>query len=113
MAACLHTDFVMHIVGANEQIHGKSNFLRVIEKVFSELKDWKLGVGRMMGEDIIAVEFDGAGFFSGEYEGKKYYNVPLKVQSVSVFDFENGLIKKCAEYYDSNSFKKQLIQSGQ
>lgn len=111
MASCLHQDFFLHVVGADERVHGKTNFLKVIKKVLNELKDWNLGVTRMIGNgDCIAVEFDGSGRFTGEFEGKQYSNVPITSRSISVFDFEDGLIKKCAEYYDHQAFRQQIIR---
>ena len=114
MASCLHDDFILDIVGPNEQIQGKTNFLNVMQKVFKDLKDWNLGVIRMIGNrDSIVVEFDGSGHFAGEFEGKLYSGVPIRSRSICVFDFEVGLIKKCAEYYDSQSFKQQFLNTDQ
>jgi steroid delta-isomerase-like uncharacterized protein len=111
MAVCLHEDFILHVVGTSELVQGKLNFLNIMRKVFEQLKDWNLGIIRMIGSgDSIVVEFDGAGHFSGEFEGQQYSSVPIKIQSICVFDFKDGLIKKCAEYYDSWTFKQQLIQ---
>lgn len=112
MAACLHDEFSLYVVGANELIQGKSSFLNVIEKVFKDLREWDLGVVRMIGANsCIAVEFRGSGRFFGEFEGNQYVNVPIKIQSACVFDFQDGLIKQCAEYFDSHAFRIQLLNS--
>jgi steroid delta-isomerase-like uncharacterized protein len=96
-------------VGSDSPVQGKENYLNHMKQAYSELDDWHFTITHLLHkDDIVMVEFDGKGHFTGMYKGKEYINTPLRLQALCIFELQNGLIKTVREYWDPVGYEKQL-----
>ena len=84
-----------------------------MQSAYSELPDWRFTILRTHGdESSVKVEFAGYGHFIGDHDGAYYEGVPLRLQSVCVFELEGGPIRSVREYLDEAGFDRQLAAHG-
>ena len=105
----IHSDIEHEVVGNENFIKGKEAYSAKMKKIYSELSDWHFDILNILGhENIVIVEFDGKGHFTGVHENKKYSQVPIHIKAVCVFSLENGKIRKIREFWDPVGYKRQL-----
>lgn len=112
-ASLLHPDVQYQIIGEQEVVWGKENYVKRMQQAYTTLPDWQFRPLHIYGDDqTIMVEFDGAGHFVGSYHGRQYEGVPLHLTSVCIFEFRDGLISTVREYLDRAGYERQLSGSG-
>lgn len=112
-ASFLHSNVQYLVVGEEEVIRGKDNYVKHMQQTYSELSDWQFRVLHIYGdEQAVMVEFDGEGYFTGKFQGKHYKHVPLHLTSVCIFELYDGLIYRVREYFDRTGWERQLTAKG-
>lgn len=107
----LADDITYHVIGSvGEIVRGRQAYLAKMRATYTELPDWQFTIRNIKGGgDVVMVEFDGHGHFTGEYKGEVYTNVALRLLAVCVFKLETGLIKEIREYWDQAGFESALL----
>ena len=97
------------LVGSSEVIRGKRAYINKMQKTYEQIPDWRFDIKEIFySQNGVAVEFDGTGHFTGDYMGKRYGNVPLRLQAICIFVFKGDKIFSEREYWDPEGFEKQL-----
>lgn len=105
----LHPEVCYEVVGQEGMTNGRDDYVLRMKRAYSEIPDWHFTVLRAHGNKCsVMVEFLGSGHFTGDYGGARYESVPLHLQSVCVFELEDGLICRVREYLDESGFDRQL-----
>lgn len=105
----LHPNLEYELVGWGKSVRGKDPYIKHMQEVYAELPDWHFDILHIINKgNVVMVEFDGRGNFIGNYKGKKYNKVPLRLSAVCIFMIENGLIRKIREFWDPIGYEKQL-----
>ena len=100
------------VVGSEKMIKGKIAYLENMNRIYRELLDWKFEIRNIAADhNTVFVEFDGQGHFTGEYKGKVYTDIQLRLPAVCIFTVNNGKIIREREYWDPVSFEKQLLSN--
>lgn len=108
-ASFLDPEVVYEIVGQEGTTKGRDDYVVRMQRAYSEIPDWQFTVLRAHGnESSVMVEFARAGHFSGDYGGTYHKGVPLRLQSVCIFELEDGLIRRVREYLDEVGFDRQF-----
>jgi steroid delta-isomerase-like uncharacterized protein len=112
-SSCLDEEVTYEIMGQGVVASGKEKYVRRMQKAYQEILDWQFELTNTAESEngTIFVEFDGQGHFTGEFEGKNYRNVPLRLSSVCLFIFQDGKISKCKEYLDQEGVARQIKKS--
>ena len=108
-ASFLHEEIEFEVIGNPRTITGKNAYIKHMQAVYSDLEDWHFEILSLLADEKkVIVEFYGRGQFSGEFEGRQYDHMPLNLKSVCIFEVSEQKLKKCTEYFDYQSYRKQL-----
>lgn len=112
-ARYLHPEVQYYLMGDLQAVNGRENFAQYMQQVYSHMPDWQFQAVNSLGaEQIVMVEFEGRGHFTGTYQGEQYQNVPLQLRSLVIYEFNEGLIARVREYSDRLGMERQLAQAG-
>lgn len=108
-ASYLDQNVLYVVIGSETSTKGKNNYIQKMQNAYSELVDWSFRILNIVGnKEIVFVEFEGRGRFTGQEGGKKYIDIPLVLNAVDLFKIKDGLIYEVREYFDYKSYKQQL-----
>lgn len=107
----VHPYISYSIIGSAHKIKGRTNYLKWMQETYQQMPDWRFSIDNLVAEeDVVIVEFNGKGHFSGLYKGKAYEDVPLRLRAVCVFELRDGQIYQEREYWDFQGYERQLNQ---
>jgi steroid delta-isomerase-like uncharacterized protein len=88
---------------------GHQGIREVFEFSFSMMPDFRVSYSDyVVAEDRAAAPWTFTGSFSGEFEGKTYSNVPVRIDGVSFMRLANGKITHNADYWNLPALAAQL-----
>jgi predicted ester cyclase len=105
----LHPKVEYQLIGTQNAVEGKENYIGHMKSVYSEIKDWRFQILNILKSvNIVIVELDGSGHFSGIYKNININNAFLKLKAVCIFKIKEGKIYRVREYWDPVGYEKQL-----
>jgi len=105
----LHPTVTYATVGSTTVVAGREEYVANMQRIYTELPDWAFRLVHIFGdEEVVIVEFDGRGHFSGTYKGVQYVRAPLRLCAVCIFGLRDGLILSVREYVDHVGYERQL-----
>lgn len=105
----LHPKVEYQLIGSQNVVEGKENYIGHMKSVYSEINDWRFQILNILGSvNIVIVELDGNGHFSGVYKNININNAFLKLMAVCIFEIKERKIYRVREYWDPVGYEKQL-----
>jgi predicted ester cyclase len=105
----LHSNVEYQLIGSQNIVKGRKNYLEHMKNVYSEIKDWKFQIINMISsEKTVIVEFEGNGHFSGVHKNVSFDNIFLQLKAVCVFEIKEEKIYRIREYWDPVGYEQQL-----
>jgi steroid delta-isomerase-like uncharacterized protein len=90
---------------------GHEGIRQVFTLSFLMMPDFRVTYGKYAITELAgAVEWFFTGSFRGEFSGKMYDGVPVRIEGVSLMVFRDGLIAANTDYWDVKSLSRQLGQ---
>ena len=108
-AGYLHPYVRYRLVGEQESVRGRHNYVRRMQQAYARIPDWRFRVLHICSDGRAAVaEFDGEGHFTGAHRGQHVERAYLRLLSVCVFEFRDEQIYTVREYPDRAGRERQL-----
>jgi predicted ester cyclase len=105
----LHPKVEYRLIGSQNVVEGKDNYIGHMKSIYSEIKDWRFQILNILKSgNIVMVELDGSGHFSGVYKNININNAFLKFKAVCIFEINEEKIHRVREYWDPVGYENQL-----
>lgn len=92
--------------------HNLAGIEEVFDYTFTIFPDFKAVYGHhVVTDDYATAEWVFTGSFQGEFEGKQYNGVPVRVEGISFMELSDGKISRNSDYWNVASLVEQLTKA--